>query len=100
MHNLVGQQLGNYRIVELLGQGGFAEIYNNNDIKTVQQVSTAGSPGAVSTQTLNKLKATVGVALSPDDVATIKQAITNLGADGETRLKAAFFYGDVTHFFP
>ena len=27
MTNLVGQQLGNYRIVRLLGQGGFAEVY-------------------------------------------------------------------------
>ncbi len=27
MANLVGQQLGNYRIVRLLGQGAFAEVY-------------------------------------------------------------------------
>src|SRR2546421_4082056 len=27
MHDLVGQQLGNYRIVRLVGQGGFAEVY-------------------------------------------------------------------------
>ena len=27
MNNLVGQQLGNYRLVRLLGQGGFAEVY-------------------------------------------------------------------------
>ncbi len=27
MRNLVGQQLGNYRLIELLGWGGFAEVY-------------------------------------------------------------------------
>src|ERR1700676_392784 len=27
MANLVGQQLGNYRLLELLGQGSFAEVY-------------------------------------------------------------------------
>ena len=27
MGNLVGQQLGNYRMIRLLGQGGFADVY-------------------------------------------------------------------------
>jgi serine/threonine protein kinase len=25
--NRVGQQLGNYRLISLLGEGGFAEVY-------------------------------------------------------------------------
>ena len=27
MNNLSGQQLGNYHLVRLLGQGGFADVY-------------------------------------------------------------------------
>lgn len=33
----------------------------------------------------------------PDEVKTIERAVAKLGED---RLKAAFFYGDVNHFFP
>ena len=27
MENYVGQQLGNYKLIRLLGEGGFAEVY-------------------------------------------------------------------------
>jgi len=27
MTNLIGRQLGNYRLIKLLGEGGFANVY-------------------------------------------------------------------------
>jgi Domain of unknown function (DUF4157) len=38
--------------------------------------------------------------LYKSQVPVIEKAITKLGSSGEDRLKAAYFYGDVNHFFP
>jgi hypothetical protein len=36
MTDRLGQQLGNYRLTHLLGQGGFAEVYLGEHPNTVQ----------------------------------------------------------------
>src|ERR1700724_2362952 len=37
--NRVGQQLGNYRLIRLLGQGGFAEVYLGEHIHLSSQAA-------------------------------------------------------------
>ncbi len=39
MANRVGQQLGNYRLVSLLGQGGYAEVYLGQHVRFKQQAA-------------------------------------------------------------
>jgi ABC-type transport system substrate-binding protein/serine/threonine protein kinase len=39
MVDRVGQQLGNYRLVSLLGQGGYAEVYLGQHVRLNQQVA-------------------------------------------------------------
>ena len=39
MVDRVGQQLGNYRLVSLLGQGGYAEVYLGQHVRFKQQAA-------------------------------------------------------------
>ncbi len=39
MKDLIGQQLGNYRLVSLLGRGGFAEVYLSQHIRLRTQAA-------------------------------------------------------------
>src|SRR3974377_1853222 len=39
MTDRVGQQLGNYRLVRLLGQGGYAEVYLGQHVRFKQQAA-------------------------------------------------------------
>ncbi len=39
MSNRIGQQLGNYRLVSLLGTGGFAEVYLGQHLRLNQQAA-------------------------------------------------------------
>jgi serine/threonine protein kinase len=39
MADRVGQQLGNYRLVTLLGQGGYAEVYLGQHLRLTQQAA-------------------------------------------------------------
>ena len=39
MADRVGQQFGNYRLVALLGQGGFAEVYLGQHVRFDQQAA-------------------------------------------------------------
>ena len=39
MADRIGQQLGNYRLVSLLGQGGYAEVYLGQHLRFNQQAA-------------------------------------------------------------
>jgi serine/threonine protein kinase len=39
MRDLIGQQLGNYRLVKLLGRGGFAEVYLGQHVRLSKQTA-------------------------------------------------------------
>src|SRR5690349_21109973 len=39
MRNLIGQQLGNYQLVSLLGHGGFAEVYLGQHVRLSKQAA-------------------------------------------------------------
>ena len=39
MADRLGQQLGNYRLVSLLGQGGYAEVYLGQHVRLNQQAA-------------------------------------------------------------
>jgi eukaryotic-like serine/threonine-protein kinase len=39
MADRVGQQFGNYRLVSLLGQGGYAEVYLGQHVRLNQQAA-------------------------------------------------------------
>ena len=68
-------------------------------ISVVQEISNAKKKYSLSATAKGDLNSSQNELLYPDAVATIEEAIGKI-TDGERRLKAAFFYGDVEHFFP
>lgn len=72
---------------------------NATTISVVQGISKATKQDTLSAAAKSNLSSDKDNLLYPDAVATIEEAIGKV-TDGERRLKAAFFYGDVEHFFP
>src|SRR2546421_249711 len=56
MADHIGQQFGNYRLIRLLGQGGFAAVYLGEHVHLNTQAAIKVLQGRMSTQDLDAFK--------------------------------------------
>lgn len=68
-------------------------------VQPVQNISGTDQQHLLSANAMQALQQMTTQPLYEEEVKTIKAAISKIPS-GEERLKAAFFYGDVDHFFP
>jgi hypothetical protein len=87
--------------VKLSGKGNTPKPSKEQDklVKIVHSVQKAISHLPANSQNLLDLSENKKYALYQEQEAAIKQSLTSL-KDGERRLKAAYFYGEVDRFFP